>query len=244
MKETVHDHKIIASRSGSLEEIFETSGNRPWIDFWKTWEREIPASTTLHPEFLQNLKRPAKIADIGCGDGRLCRQLENEGHQVFGLDINLNGLIDGHRKKSPHSRYIAADGLELPLASDTFNCAILMGVLSVTDPDKRVHMIKEAVRVIKPESYVYIGEFARVNQETWEEVYQIDQKYTHEDGSVLVVNWEIQKVAFITHHFRKEELTSLLQVSGLEDIQLRDQEIVSVVGGRHYSEICAWGTKV
>lgn len=243
MTEAVYDHKIIASKSGDLQKIFEASGNRSWTDFWKTWEGQIPASITLHPDFLQNLQGPGKIADIGCGDGRLCRQLEKEGHQVFGLDININGLVDGNSRKG-HTRYIAADGLELPLASDTFNCAILMGVLCLAEQDRRMEMIKEAVRVVKPEGYIYIGEFARVQQPSWDEIYQIDKKYTQEDGTVLVINWNKQKVGFITHHFRKEEITSLLEAAQLKDILLREQEIASVIGGRSYREICAWGTKV
>lgn len=237
----LQDRKISAIEDPLFRARCTVSGAQPWVEFWRERAITIPTSTTLNHDFLASLPLNSFVADIGCGPGRIVRYLSENQHRVVGIDVNRQALVYAHTLGRTMG-YIAGDGMHLPLTTGRFDAAILMGVLGVAEEAKRTALIGEAKRVIRPGGYVYVSEFERVERdEVWRNVYQIDYQFTQEDGSVLVIDWQEQRVRFIAHHFRNRELVSLLTGAGLADIQTGVSPIVSTVGGRIYNDLCAWG---
>lgn len=70
-----------------------------WLSLWDgIWEQVDVCSVSSQPD--QHRERPLKVADIGCGTGRLCFALAEKGHQVWGIDMSDDMLVVAEEKKS------------------------------------------------------------------------------------------------------------------------------------------------
>jgi SAM-dependent methyltransferase len=98
-------------------------------------------------KFLSLVPRPGQLTvDIGCGEGRVSRDLRDRGHNVLGIDRShamLKAAVD-HPEAAPAIR---ADAVRLPLADASADCAIAF--MSLQDIDKMDLAVKEAARVLK-----------------------------------------------------------------------------------------------
>lgn len=109
---------------------------------------------------MMNLPQGSWVADVGCGTGDFCRELERGGHRPVGFDVSF-GMLREARVTTP---MVQGDGLRLPLASasmDGVTCGFALrnvvdigalfdefarvlkpggklGVLEVAEPDSRV----------------------------------------------------------------------------------------------------------
>ena len=104
----------------------------------------------LDPVMLPRALRgsPESVLDIGCGEGRFCRMLRQNGvAHVTGIDPTP-ALIEAARIRDPLSTYIEAGAEELPFAAESFDLAIsYLSLLDIPDLDVA---IPEMARVIKP----------------------------------------------------------------------------------------------
>lgn len=97
-------------------------------------------------------KESIKILDLGCGDGRLSKELVNLGHEVHGIDSSKAGLeIATQNGIKP----IEAD-LEqrLPIENDSFDLVLLLDVLEHLHSQKEI--LTEIKRILKPEGHLII----------------------------------------------------------------------------------------
>jgi SAM-dependent methyltransferase len=85
--------------------------------------------------------------DIGCGEGRVTRDLKAAGHNVTGVDAAPT-LLAAARDADPAGTYLLADAAHLPFPDDSFDAVIAYNTLmDVADlPDS----IQEAARVLTP----------------------------------------------------------------------------------------------
>jgi SAM-dependent methyltransferase len=124
------------------------------------WEREAPrwaawARTPGHdvyphyaPGFFELVPEPrGRTLEIGCGEGRVSRDLAAQGHRVTGIDGSPT-LLELAREADPGGEYLLADAAALPFADDTFGLVVAYNVLM--DLDDMPGALREAARVLVP----------------------------------------------------------------------------------------------
>ncbi len=78
----------------------------------RRWRRTAVTSLGLQPG--------ARVLDVACGTGDLCRDLVAAGHQPVGVDLSM-GMLSHARTSVP---LIQTDALDLPLPPSTFDGAV------------------------------------------------------------------------------------------------------------------------
>lgn len=124
---------------------------------WVAWARR-PGHDSFwryKSEFLEFVPEPGKATlDLGCGEGRVSRELRARGHEVTGVDASPT-LIAAAREADPIARYLVADAARLPFGDGGFDLVVSYNVLmDVTDAAAAVG---EAGRVLAPGGRLVIG---------------------------------------------------------------------------------------
>jgi len=91
--------------------------------------------------------KPVNALDVGCGEGRFCRMLREDGVAATGVDPTV-ALIDEARRRDPGGDYRLgrAEALDFPDAS--FDLAV--SYLSLIDIDDAQTAITEMARILRP----------------------------------------------------------------------------------------------
>src|SRR5205809_3093463 len=94
---------------------------------WVRWAREPDHDSywRFHRDrFLELVPPPGRLTlDIGCGEGRLTRDLTALGHRTIGIDAS-EGMIDAARAESPELELLHADAAHLPLDEGVADLAV------------------------------------------------------------------------------------------------------------------------
>jgi SAM-dependent methyltransferase len=118
---------------------------------WAQWAR-APMHDSYwrfhRDQFLPLLPPPRRRAlDLGCGEGRLSRDLKARGYRVVGADSSPT-LVGLAREADRNIEVSITDAAALPFVSDTFDLVVaFMSLHDVTDLSETVH---EAARVLEP----------------------------------------------------------------------------------------------
>jgi SAM-dependent methyltransferase len=137
----------MTDQAGLLREAWNAHA-REWIE-WVRAPGWPDSYWRFHrDEFLTLVPKTSNLTvDIGCGEGRVGRDLVEHGHkQVFGIDCSLimcHAAAD-HPKAAPA---VVADAVRLPLADASVDCAVAF--LSLQDIDDMPGAVKEAARILK-----------------------------------------------------------------------------------------------
>jgi SAM-dependent methyltransferase len=118
---------------------------------WITWAR-APGHDSYwrhhRDQFLRIVPPPGRCTvDIGCGEGRLARDLKKIGHRVIAVDASPS-LAAAAREADPAMDIRLADAASLPLADASADVAIAF--MSMQDIDAMPTAIREAARVLEP----------------------------------------------------------------------------------------------
>lgn len=94
-----------------------------------------------------------RVLEIGCGIGLLQQRLRPHLPHVWGIDPSIASLA-----AAPGGRGIAADGLKLPFADESFHMVLAVCVLHHVPPDRRDRFLAEATRVTRRNGILTICE--------------------------------------------------------------------------------------
>jgi SAM-dependent methyltransferase len=151
-----------------------------------------------------------RALDVGCGEGRFCRILQQQGIIPVGIDPTPR-LLDEARRRDPAGDYRSARGEALPFADGAFD--LVVSYLTLIDiPDFRA-ALTEMVRVLRPGGTLLIANltsFATGAPFGWERdadgaplhCYPIDNylqerpEWVEWDG-IRVVNWHRPLAAYM-----------------------------------------------
>ena len=129
------------------------SGSAHWerqAERWTAWAREPGFDsywTESGPPFFDLLPAPpGRTLDLGCGEGRVARDLSARGHTVVGVDASPT-LIDFARAADPRGEYVVANAAALPFIDDSFDLAIAFN--SLMDIDDLPGAVRETARVLR-----------------------------------------------------------------------------------------------
>jgi SAM-dependent methyltransferase len=101
------------------------------------------------------LPAPSRRAlDVGCGEGRLPRDLKSWGYDVSGVDASPT-LIAAARDADPDGDYRVADAAELPFADASF--VLVTAFMSLQDIDLYEKATAEMARVLVDGGYLCIA---------------------------------------------------------------------------------------
>jgi len=101
---------------------------------------------------LSERKRINKFLELGCGHGMVSYALHSMGKKVTGIDINL--VVDKEYLNCGVS-YLKMDATDLKFDDESFDCVFSFDSFEhFPNPEK---VLKEALRVVKKEGYIYLS---------------------------------------------------------------------------------------
>lgn len=93
------------------------------------------------------LPAPAgRTLEVGCGEGRVARDLAERGHRVTAIDT-AGGLVRHARDADPASSYLVAAGARIPIRSECFDLVVAYNALQVVDDMRGT--VQECARVLR-----------------------------------------------------------------------------------------------
>ncbi|HEY1652194.1 MAG TPA: class I SAM-dependent methyltransferase [Acidimicrobiales bacterium] len=120
----------------------------PEAEDWVRWARAPghDAYWYYRTSFFDLLPSPgARTIELGCGEGRVARDLGERGHHVVGADSSRT-LVRHAREADVSGSYLVADGAAVPAASGAFDLVVAYNSLQVVaDMPGTVH---EAARLL------------------------------------------------------------------------------------------------
>jgi SAM-dependent methyltransferase len=97
--------------------------------------------------FLDLVPPPGRrTLELGCGEGRLCRDLKALGHDMVGVDLSPT-LVAAAREADPAIEVHEADAAALPFADGAFDCVVAF--MSLQDVEDLRGAVSEAARVLE-----------------------------------------------------------------------------------------------
>lgn len=128
--------------------------DRPWekeAANWVQWVRTPGHDVYAHyaPAFFDHIvpETSCFTLEIGCGEGRVARDLAARGHRVTAID-SAPTLIRHAAKADSDSRYALADAESLPFPDGSFDLVVAYN--SLMDVEDMPAAVSEATRVLKP----------------------------------------------------------------------------------------------
>ncbi len=129
----------------SLRDAWEKNAG-DWINWARTPEHDIYYWRLNRPNFLELIPPPGRLTvDIGCGEGRLGRDLRDRGHFVVNIDSSPTLARAAAEAEEPH-RVVVADAAWLPLPPDVAD--LVISFMSLQDIDDLDRSVSEASRIL------------------------------------------------------------------------------------------------
>jgi SAM-dependent methyltransferase len=156
-------YELVASRASRYDRRVPIQGeyeSSPWEQEARNWVKW--ARTPDHdvfwffaPSFFEEILPPVQglTLEIGCGEGRVARQLASRAHNVVALDSSTT-LVRFAREADAQSVYLVADATALPFANATFQTVVAYNSLqTMTLTTDMAQAVREAGRVLKPSGH-------------------------------------------------------------------------------------------
>ena len=129
-----------------LRDSWETHASQ-----WIQWARS-PGHDSYwrfhRDQFLDLLPPPGRrTVDIGCGEGRLTRELKQRGHPIMGIESSPS-LVAAARESDPSMDIRLADATALPLEDASADLAVAF--MSLHDIDAMPIAVREVARILQP----------------------------------------------------------------------------------------------
>lgn len=145
---------------GKLSWVGKTANSDSWDVHWLKNNAYLLEKTKLPwyvKKALRGVSESAQILEAGCGSGFIVRALDEKGYQVSGVD-NAQGTIDFLRKHFPVIDFCCQDLRSLQFSDNSFDVYISLGVIEhFEDESEAETMIKEAIRVTKPQGRLFFS---------------------------------------------------------------------------------------
>jgi ubiquinone/menaquinone biosynthesis C-methylase UbiE len=117
---------------------------------WVRWARAPGHDSywTFHRDaFLASLPAPGRLTlDLGCGEGRVTRDLRALDHRVIGVDV-APSMVAAAREADPAGEYVEADVARLPFEDASADLAVAF--MTLMDMDDMPRAVAEIARVLE-----------------------------------------------------------------------------------------------
>ena len=197
---------------------------------WIRWARKPGHDSywRFHRErFLDLVPSPGRLTiDVGCGEGRVSRDLKELGHHVVGVDASET-MISAASEADPSGEYVLGNASELPFPDGHADLAVAF--MSLMDVDDMPVAVRELARVLEPGGKLAVAVVHPINS-----AHDIEREHP-EDHLVLVEDYfdrrrytdvierDDVKMTFESRHFTLQDYFDALlgadfQVEALREI--------------------------
>jgi SAM-dependent methyltransferase len=116
---------------------------------WIQWARDPRDAYWYYRDAFFELlpEPPQRTLEVGCGEGRVMRDLKPRGFEVTGVEVAPT-LLEAARAEDPDGDYVLADAKSLPFGSGSFELVVAYNSLMGEDMPT---VIAEVARVLVPE---------------------------------------------------------------------------------------------
>jgi SAM-dependent methyltransferase len=166
--------------------------------------------------------------DIGCGEGRVSRELRVRGHHVVALDASPT-LIRAAHDLDKQSQYLAADATALPFADGTFHAVVAYNVLqAMAAQQDMAAAVREARRVLRSSgSFCFsaahpMTDVGRVSGPSGEGAFVMTGSYFSRDEVDEAVTKDGLSIMFRGWTYAVEDYTRALEDAGFLIERLRE----------------------
>ncbi len=122
----------------------------------------------------QQVENHCRIADLGTGTGNLAHLLNENGHQVTGLDQSAR-MLEKAREKLPEVRFVHGNMLDLPFETEEFDAVVSTYALHHLSEKEKERAWTEMIRIIGPQGAIVVGDnmfFDAADKETQRKMLQ------------------------------------------------------------------------
>jgi SAM-dependent methyltransferase len=133
-----------------------TQGWESRADEWMAWARTpgFDAYWSYRDAFFALVPPPAGATlEVGCGEGRVSRDLAARGHRVTGIDASPT-LVRAAAERDPGGEYVVGTAEALPFAAASFGLVVAYNVLM--DVADMPAAVAEAARVLRPGGHLCV----------------------------------------------------------------------------------------
>jgi SAM-dependent methyltransferase len=107
------------------------------------------------PRFFELLPPPGRATlEVGCGEGRVCRDLRARGYDPTGIDAAPT-MVELAIAADPAGRYLVADAAALPFDDGSFDLVVAYN--SLMDMDDLDGAVAQVARVLEPGGCLAVG---------------------------------------------------------------------------------------
>jgi SAM-dependent methyltransferase len=161
-------HTSAGSPMTSQEEIDESVTRKRWNDIYTSFDAVLTVDETM-PRIVDlfveyNVKT---VLDLGCGGGRHTVYLEQEGFDVYGIDIAGEGVKKAYHlltEKGLGAALSIGSIRNLPYRNNSFDSLISVRVIHHGRIEAIRKTIKEIERVVKPRGLIFVTVRKRVHK--------------------------------------------------------------------------------
>jgi ubiquinone/menaquinone biosynthesis C-methylase UbiE len=119
---------------------------------------ECPMDRSLLVAFIELIKKQAisRVADVGCGPGRVAAFMADHGLDVIGVDAS-QAMLGFASTAHPHIEFEEGQLDALPIESGVLAGAVCWYSIIYTPPDQLVQSFDELARVLMPGGYLLLA---------------------------------------------------------------------------------------
>lgn len=190
--------------------------------------------SVLHPELLEMLGevRDRRIADYGCGEGKLLAELIQKGARISGYDTSDAMIAQSRERLGTNEDLRVIQSGEIPLADNTLDGVVSNLVLMMCPLLEDVKKIfREVNRVLKPNGrWIYCvthPAFSDREFTTYRNIFGSERNYFDNGEPYRFVlkkqdGVDIAAEHFIDHHYPLSTYLNLLPLTGFNFKELRE----------------------
>ncbi|PKO13445.1 MAG: SAM-dependent methyltransferase [Chloroflexi bacterium HGW-Chloroflexi-10] len=144
------------------------------INYWNkvAWEKKFTHPINL-PLLQTHLPLSSKILDYGCGYGRVCQKLADEGYtNIVGIDSSAEMIQRGNKLYPGLSlEVLPSSGIDYP--DNSFDAVLLIAVLTCIPTNAgQQSLLTDLKRILRPKGIIYISDYVLQDDERNQQRYQ------------------------------------------------------------------------
>ena len=106
------------------------------------------------------------VLDIASATGAQCRSLGRAGIQATGLDLAEAMIAAAKLRGGANAKYVLGSAYELPFSDGSFDASLLLLALHEHPEDERSLMVREALRVLRPDGTLVLADYTKPTHPT------------------------------------------------------------------------------